>query len=478
MGLSGHGGTDSVNHTETKGTTFQAVSKSKDGIGRLTGLRNEKANIITEDGGLAVQEIRGKLDRDGNLGQLFKDGTSSQAGMVRGTTCGHDDSAATTDCVEKGSKTAKLDLTLVKVDTTTHRVDDRVGLLVDLLLHKVVKGALHDLGQLHLQSLDGTHGAKAIVSSQSVNVELTLGNVSDIVVLEVEDTLSVLNDSGGVGSNEILDGLGETVLGQESTGLRAEELVVGVGDGERARARGVGARRSKETSIAETRLFNSTTELDVNKVDLELLLGLDTDQKGRTSTSNDNLSGKVNRLENKGESTLELLDDALDERGKVGLAALSRVVEVLAENGYGFSVGLALKLEAALLENHPELPKVGDDTVVDDSELVGWVGSVRVAVDRAGLTVSGPTGVGQTHLGDRDLAEVNGRLVNMLAESSDLADLLENESVPLCVTINGNTGRVVTSVFETSKTVDKNVYDLLAVLLHQVVDVSENAALL
>ncbi len=40
-----------------------------------------------------------------------------------------------------------------------------------------------------------------------------------------------------------------------------------------------------------------------------------------------------------------------------------------------------------------------------------------------------------------------------------------------------DTSRVVPSVFETGQAIDEDVNDLLAVLLHQVVDVSENTAL-
>ncbi len=159
--------------------------------------------------------------------------------MVRGTTGGHDDSSAATNGVEEGSKTTELDLARVKVDTSTHGVDDRLWLLVDLLLHEVVERALHDLGKLHLEGLDGSHRAEAVVPSQSVNVKLTLGNVGNIVVLEVQYTLGVLDYGSSVRSNEVLDRLGKTVLGQESTRLRTKELVVGVRNRERTRTGGL-----------------------------------------------------------------------------------------------------------------------------------------------------------------------------------------------------------------------------------------------
>ncbi len=100
-----------------------------------------------------------------------------------------------------------------------------------------------------------------------------------------------------------------------------------------------------------------------------------------------------------------------------------------------------------------------------------------MAVEGAWRTVSSPSGVSHTGLGDGDLVEVDGRLIDVLAESSDLADLLEDQSVLFGFAVDSNTGTVVASVFETGKTVDEIVNDLLTVLLHQVVDISENAAL-
>ncbi|KAI3475145.1 hypothetical protein L1887_63506 [Cichorium endivia] len=477
VSLARHGGADGVDDAETEGAALEAVAEREDGVGGLTGLRDKDADVVTEDGRLAVEEVRGELDRDGDLGELLKDGTGGEARVVRGAAGGHDDSAAAADGVEEGGEAAELDLALVKVDAATHGVDDGLGLLVDLLLHKVVEGALHDLCQLHLERLDGAHGAEAVVPAEAVDVELALGDVGHVVVLEVEDALGVLDDSRGVRGDKVLDGLGQAVLGEEGAGLGAEELVVGVGHREGAGARGVAAGRGEEAGVAETALLDGTAELDVDKVDLELLLGLDADQEGRAASCDDDLAGEVYGLEDKGEGALELLEDGLDERGEVGLAALGRVVEVLAEDGYGLCVGVALKPEATLLEDHAELAEVGDDAVVDDGEFVGGIGPVRVAVDGAWLTVGGPARVGHAHLGDGDLVEVDVRLINVLAEGGDLADLLEDEGVLLRVAVNGDTGTVVASVLETSETGDEDVDDLLAVLLHQVVDVGENAAL-
>ena len=55
-------------------------------------------------------------------------------------------------------------------------------------------------------------------------MKFALSDVSDVVVLEIEDTLSMLDDGGGIGRDEEFDGLGKTILGHESTGLSAENF--------------------------------------------------------------------------------------------------------------------------------------------------------------------------------------------------------------------------------------------------------------
>lgn len=57
-------------------------------------------------------------------------------------------------------------------------------------------------------------------------IHTTLADVSDIIVLKIQDTLSVLNNSGRIRGQEVLDRLRETVLAEEGAGLAAAELAV------------------------------------------------------------------------------------------------------------------------------------------------------------------------------------------------------------------------------------------------------------
>lgn len=69
------GRTDSVSDTDSKGTTFQAVTHSKDGISSFARLRDEDTNVITEDGSLSVQKVGSQFNLRRNFGQLFKNST-------------------------------------------------------------------------------------------------------------------------------------------------------------------------------------------------------------------------------------------------------------------------------------------------------------------------------------------------------------------------------------------------------------------
>lgn len=213
--------------------------------------------------------------------------------------------------------------------------------------------------------------------------------------------------------------------------------------------------------------------LDVDKVDLHAALGLDANNERRTLTGSNNLVGIVYGLDEKTVGTLEFLNDSLGKVCEANLGVL--VVDVLCELGDALSIGLGLESEALALEQGLQLLVVGDDTIVNDGELPVGVGPVGVAVGGRGRTVGGPTGVSDTSVGIEDLLEIDVGLVNELPQLGDLANLLEGLDLLLLVAIDGQTSRVVATVLETGQAVNEGVENGLAVLLDEVVDVTENA---
>ena len=63
-----------------------------------------------------------------------------------------------------------------------------------------------------------------------------------------------------------------------------------------------------------------------------------------------------------------------------------------------------------------------------------------------------PAGVCDTAVRVEDLGHVDIGLVNQLPQLGDLADLLEGNDLVLLVAIDGETGGVIATVFETRKT--------------------------
>ena len=368
---------DHVHDTNSQCATLQAVSQSHQRVSRLTGLRDEHASVVTEDRGLSVQEVRRQLDGNRDLCELLKDTTNRHTAVVRGTASDEDDTSAAADRAHVRAQATERDGLVLDVQATTHGVDDGLGLLEDLLLHEVVELALHDLLELKLQGLDGSHVAAAIGLLETVDVEGTLVDVGNIVILQVHNLLGVLDDGRWVGGEEELGGHGHAIVGHESSGLGAvEEGLVGS-------AEQVG---SQETILRLGSLLHGNVlggglggesgglvgVLDIDKVDLHAALSLDTDNEGGTLSGGHDLVGVVDRLDQQTVGTLELGDDGLGQVDEAEAGVV--VVDVLCQLGNALGVCLSLELVALGLQESLKLLVVCDDTIVDDGELPVGVG--------------------------------------------------------------------------------------------------------
>ena len=72
---------------------------------------------------------------------------------------------------------------------------------------------------------------------------------------------------------------------------------------------------------------------------------------------------------------------------------------------------------------------------------------MRVAVQSRGRTMGGPSSVSDASVRVKDLGHVDTRFVNELPQLCYLAHLFEGEDFILLVTINGQTCRIIASVF-------------------------------
>jgi hypothetical protein len=206
------------------------------------------------------------------------------------------------------------------------------------------------------------------------------------------------------------------------------------------------------------------SEFNINKVDLELLLCLDTDQERWAATSGDHFVRVMLRLEDEGKGTLEFLENGLDQFREGDTLVWLRIVDVFCEDGHGFGIGFALKLVAAVLEDETKGGGIGDNTIVHNDKIAVGVWAQRVAVhDRRGA-MGCPTCVR-----DRDLRVENFGCVyvcggDTLTETGNFTDLLEVKHFARSIAINTNAGRVVTTILLTCEAVAKDITNFLAIL--------------
>ena len=147
------------------------------------------------------------------------------------------------------------------------------------------------------------------------------------------------------------------------------------------------------------------------------------------------------------------------------LHGLLQVALVVAgkEVGQDLGVGLALELDAFLLQELPQGRPVLDDAVVDDGQFARHVG-VRVGVDVVGRPVGGPAGV-------RD-AEGGGGVGAPQAffQGGDAALGLDDRQPPVMVLKQRHPGRVVPAVLQALQAFQEDRVGLLRA------DVSDDAA--
>ena len=173
----------------------------------------------------------------------------------------------------------------------------------------------------------------------------------------------------------------------------------------------------------------------------------------------------MGRLEDECEGTLEFAEDGLDQFGKALPHCWLSVVDIFGQDCNCLGIGLALERVSAFLEDGAKGNGVGYDAVMDDDELGIGIGAERVTVDGGWRAVSSPASMSDRDLGQERLGGVHGRIGDLLAQTSDLSDLLEVVNLSWFVTIDANARRVVPTVFLTGEAIAEDLTNSLAVLI-------------
>ena len=196
VSLARNGRADRVDNTNCQSTTLKAVLQSQNGVGSLTGLGNKNTSVVSKHGDrLSKKSEASSTDTGISVSSSKMDLVARHEWYEVPQAITY--AAAAANRREPRAQATQLDSVIVKVNATTHSVNDRFGLLENLLLHKVGELALHNLLELHLKGLNGTSGGLVNVTADSVNVKLAIRNMRNIVVLKKQNLSSVLNHSCG-----------------------------------------------------------------------------------------------------------------------------------------------------------------------------------------------------------------------------------------------------------------------------------------
>ena len=145
---------DDVTDREDKRAFGFRELDSCEGVGCLTGLRNSDDHIVFVDDRFAVTELRRVLHFDRYLRELFDSVHSYQSGVPRGAASGDDDSFGIEETLFVVNESREGDVILPNVDTSSHGVGQRTGLLEDLLEHEMRITAFLQLAEGEFQTLD------------------------------------------------------------------------------------------------------------------------------------------------------------------------------------------------------------------------------------------------------------------------------------------------------------------------------------
>ena len=220
VGLARYRAAHRVRDADDESAALLAVAQRQYGVGRLARLRDEEAHVVAEDGRVAVEEVAGQLDHDGQLGELLEQLASGDGAVIARAARDEHEATAALDLADEVLDAAECDLELIGAGAhaTAHRVHHRLGLLEDLLLHEVLVVALHDLLDLEQELVYLAMRRLVVVAAlDAMDGEATVAHHGHVVVLQEDHLIGVLDDGARVRGEKVLDVL-----------VRAERMVLGL----------------------------------------------------------------------------------------------------------------------------------------------------------------------------------------------------------------------------------------------------------
>ena len=226
VGGAGDAGADDVADAIKESALLLCKLDGGQRVGRLAALAHRYDHIVGIDDGVAVAELGGILNLDGYLCSFLDEIFADERRVPRGAAGADDYAAGIDEFVLVFYDTAEGDILALVVQTAFDAGAQGVGLLPDLLEHKVREATLLQLVE---REAEGVHFRGLVHIGEVHNVNLAAAvHVSNLLVLEVYHLLGVLHDGRGVAAEvELLlsTGIGADAYHQRRTLAGAHQLV-------------------------------------------------------------------------------------------------------------------------------------------------------------------------------------------------------------------------------------------------------------
>lgn len=151
-------------------------------------------------------------------------------------------------------------------------------------------------------------------------------------------------------------------------------------------------------------------------------------------------------------------------------------VQVMDEFCDDFRVSFAFEFVSALFQERLDILVVGDDSVMDDHERVFDVRTLWMRVEVAGDTVSSPSRVRDSNVTRHWRVDVliGHLLSNGILQNLNLSSRLDEQNVLVVNGVDGDTSRVIATVFQALQTIDEAFEHLAAGFRRKVVEICKN----
>ena len=200
VSLAGDRTADDVAQRQRRVALALRLAQGGERVGGLAGLGDGDDDGVAVDRRVAVAELAGVFDLDGDARELFQQVLAHEGGVVAGAARRQDDALHLAQPARVDVEAAEVGGRVGLVEPAAQGVLDRLGLLVDLLEHVVFVDAPVRLGGLGFDRVQGRGDALAVVVE---HVPVVGGQDGQLVVLHVNDLVGLADQRGGVARQEV-----------------------------------------------------------------------------------------------------------------------------------------------------------------------------------------------------------------------------------------------------------------------------------